>query len=551
MSFDGVLLTRLKDELEILKTGRISKITEIGDSDFIFTIRVHRQNQSLLLSFSPDFARIHLSKRTYDSIVKPKSFTLFLRKHIEGYFIENIETYLCDRIIYFTLQGYNEIQDLKTKYLICEVMGRYSNLILTDENFIILEALKHDGIGEYNRTILPNAKYEFPLMNKINPLPLTLEQLKQIEKEKHLQSPKDYIDTFMGISLNIAYPIFTYPSPITQFYHFLHIENKPCIFKNYKDKLDFYYHSFENPIEKEFSTLSEVLEEFYYKADLEARVRSKTNDLLNFVHRQIQKNEKKIAKFTIELQQKEKTDELRLYGELLLSAPNLKEKKKEITLFNYYTNTELTIPLDIKYTIVENSNRYFKKYQKSKISIAYIHKQTELAKNEIEYFKILEYQIRQASIQEALEIQDELIEAKYLFIKENKPKKKQKPKLLTYELNNTLISVGKNNLQNEYLTHKFAKANEMWFHIKDGAGSHVVVHKETELTEEEIRTAAMLAAYYSSMRLSSSVAVDYTRIRYIKKIPEKRNCFVTYTHHKTIYIDPNEETILKLKVKKQ
>ncbi len=551
MSFDGVFLSRLLKEFEPLKSGRISKILESGDTDFIFTIRANKQNYNLMLSFSSDFARIHLTTMPYDAPLHPKSFTMFLRKHIEGYFIEDIKTYESDRIIYFVLTGYNEMQDFKRKYLICEIMGRYSNMILTEENFKIIEALKHDGIGEYNRTILPNALYEFPKTNKMNPLTLSEKEIIDIIQTKKLSNPKDYMDTFNGVSLNLSYPIFNTDLHEKAFFTYLRIENKPCTFINFKGNLDFYYHNFNNQIIQEYSSLSELLDNFYYKADLQAKVKLKTNDLLTFVNRQLKKNQKKIEKLKSEKLQANLLDDLKLYGELLLSSSNLKEKKKEQLVLNYYTNEEIVIPLDNKYTILENSNRYFKKYQKAKNSLIYIDEQINIAKNEIEYFEMLSFQLQQANINEALEIRDELIEAKYLFKKETKAKKKQKPKLLTYILENeTLICVGKNNLQNEYLTHKLAKSNDMWFHVKDGPGSHVVVFKSDELTEQEIRTAAMIASYYSTLGSSSSVAVDYTRVRNIKKIPGKRNCFVTYTHQKTIYIDPDTSFISNLKVKK-
>lgn len=551
MSFDGIFLSRLIKEFDVLKTGRISKIIESGDTDFILTIRANRQNYNLMMSFSSDFARIHLTTKEYTAPINPKSFTMFLRKHIEGYFIENIQTYQSDRIIYFTLQGYNEMQDFNKKILICEVMGRYSNMILVDENYKIIEALKHDGVGEYNRTILPNAIYTFPQTDKINPLLLTSDEINIIVENKRLSNPKDYMNTFNGVSLNLSYPIFNVELHQHQFYKYLHIKSKPATFINFKGSLDFYYHPFDNDVINSYNTLSELLDDFYYKADIQAKVKLKTNDLLTFINRQINKNKKKIDKLNIEKIEANKLDEYKIYGELLLSVENPKEKKKEIELLNYYTNEYITIPLDIKYSIIENSSKYFKKYQKCKTSLQYIDKQIENAKNEIEYFDMLKYQLESANINEALEIQDELVEGKYIFKKNNKPIKKQKPKLLTYILeNSTTISVGKNNIQNEYLTHKFAKGNEMWFHIKDGSGSHVVIHKEDPLNEEEIRTAANIAAYYSSMNKSSSVAVDYTKVRNIKKIPGKRNCFVTYTNQKTIYIDPSEEFINNLKVKK-
>ena len=552
MSFDGVLLEKIHKEIEFLKTGRISKINESGDTDFVLTIRKDRVNYQLMLSFSSDFSRIHLTNRLYDSILNPRSFTMFLRKHIEGYFIKDILNYECDRILYFELEGYNELQDLNTKYLICEVMGRYSNLILTDKDFIIIDALKHDGIGEYNRTILPNAKYEFPLNNKINPLTKTKDEIIEIFNKNKPSNPKELMMLFNGVSLNLAYPIFNSDFHAERFYEYLHKDIKPVTFKNFKDKVDFYYYPLEGNIIKEYESLSLMLDDFYYQADLRAKVKLKTNDLSNFVKRQIQKYEKKIEKLELELKDTSKAEELKLFGELLLSTPNMKQKKASVVVFNYYTNKDIEIPLDPKITILDNSNKYFKKYQKLKSSVAYINEQLDIAINEIEYFKVIDYQLKDASINDALEIQDELIQNKYLFKNtNNKGKKNQKPKLLTYELDNgTLITVGKNNIQNEYLTHKLAKASEYWFHIKDAPGSHVVLHKMDDLTEDEIRTSAMIAAYYSTYQDSSSVAVDYTKIRNIKKIPGKRACFVSYTHQNTIYIDPDPDFILRLKVKK-
>ena len=552
MSFDGVLLEKLHKEISFLKTGRISKINESGDTDFILTIRHERQNYQMMLSFSSDYSRIHLTNRLYDSVLNPKSFTMLLRKHIEGYFIDDIINYECDRILYFKLSGYNELSDLNHKYLICEVMGRYSNLVLTDENFIIIDALKHDGVGEYNRTILPNAKYEFPLNNKINPMVLSKEEIDSIFLEKNPKNPKELMDLFNGVSLNLAYPVFNTDFHSDSFYDYLHKDIKPITFTNFKGKMDFYYYPLEGNIIKEYDTLSNLLDDYYYQMDLRAKVKLKTNDLSTFVKKQIQKYEKKIEKLNLELLDTAKADKLKLYGELLLSSPNMKEKKSMVNILNYYTNEMIDIPLDPKFTILENSNRYFKKYQKLKSSVSYIEEQMEIAKNEIEYFKVIEYQLKDASINDALEIQAELINGKYLFKNVPKNKKKEKPKLLTYILENgTLITVGKNNVQNEYLTHKMAKPNEMWFHIKDAPGSHVVVHNMGELTEDEIRAGAMVAAYYSTYQESSSVAVDYTRVRNIKKIPGKRACFVSYTHQSTIYIDPDSDYIYKLKVKKQ
>ena len=550
MSFDGVFLSKILDEISFLKTGRISKILESGDTDFIFTIRSQGKNHNLMLSFSSLYSRIHLTERLYDSVKNPKSFTMFLRKHIEGYFIEDIKQYNSDRIMIFTLTGYNEMQDLNKKHLICEIMGRYSNMILTDESYKIIESLKHDGVGEYNRTILPGAIYEFPTTNKLNPFDYQKDDLKNIFK--NINNPKDLLNTFNGISNTFSIDVFKNDDIINNFYNNIHMDIKPSIIIDSNNKKDFYYNPLSYEVIKSYDSISLLLDDYYFKEDLKSKVKAKTGDLLSFVNKQISKYEKKLIKLDMELADANDSDKYRIYGELLLSSSNLKDKLKEIEVFNYYTSENITIKLDNKYTVLDNSNKYFKKYQKAKSSIKYINEQIEESKNEIDYFNVLKYQLNDASINEALEIQDELIENKYLFNKEITNKKKNpKPKLLTFELdNNILISVGKNNIQNEYLTHKLANSNDMWFHVKDAPGSHVVVHNGGELSEEEIRIAANLAAYYSSFKESSSVPVDYTRIRNIKKIPKRRACFVTYKHQSTIYIDPDYDTILKLKIRK-
>ncbi len=551
MSFDGILLEKLHKELDFLITARISKINEAFDTDFIFQLRRDKKNYSLMLSFSSTYSRIHLTKHIETIKDNPKGFTLFLRKHIEGYFIKDIKTYNSDRIIYFVLEGYNALQDLETKYLICEVMGRYSNLILTDDNFIILDALKHDGIGEYNRTILPNAKYEFPQTNKLNPFDFTYDELESIFKEKKITDVKGLMSTFNGVSLSLAYPVFLNDRYAKNFYDFIHLDIKPVIYTNFNQKLDFYFYPLEGNVLKEFSTISDLLDDFYYEEELKLKIKIKTNDLNKFILKQIDKYEKKLLKLNKDLEETKDSYIYMNYGNLLLGYTNLKEKAKELTLKDYITNEDVKIPLDNKYTVLDNANRYFKKYQKLKTSTTYIKEQEEIAKSEIEYFTLLKYQLQQASLSEALEIKQELINNKYLFEDSEKPnKRKDHPKLLTYILpSKALVYVGKNNIQNDYLTNKLAKPNDLWFHIKDAPGSHVILETDNVI-DEDIRYAAIIASYYSTFRDSSSVAVDYTKQKNIKKIPGKKGCFVTYKNQSTIYIDPDINIINKLEVKK-
>ncbi len=548
--FDGIFLNKMLKELNILKTGRINKINESGDTDFIITIRANYNNYNLLISASSNFSRVHLTEKNYDFPAIPKSFTMLLRKHIGGFFIKDIYTHSSDRVLVFSLEGFDELAYKKEYFLIAEIMGRYSNIILTDNNYEIVDSLKHDGIGEYNRTILPHATYTFPESDKLNPFDYNHDELINIINSKKLETPKDYMNTFNGVSFSIAEPIFINDNHAENFYNYLNIEIKPSVILNFKEKKDFYYNPFNSNVVKSYESLSLMLDDYYYQEDLNAKIKLKTNDLSSFINKEIKKLENKLIKLNKELNNTDEAETFKLYGELLLSAPNLKDKQKSIEILNYYNNELVKIPLDIKYTILENSNKYYKKYQKSKNAITYINEQIEKANNEITYFKSLSFQISISNINDALEIKEELINNKYLFDKENKNKKKLKPKLLTYDLGDAFISVGKNNLQNDYLTHKLAKPNELWFHVKDAPGSHVVLHKSEDITEEEIRTAALIAAYYSTMGESSSVPVDYTKIKNLKKVPKIKGSFVTMTHQKTIYIDPDKNIIDSLKVKK-
>lgn len=544
MGFDGVLLHKLLPEFQVLKSGRISKIMESGDTDFVLTIRANHKNYNLMLGLSCEYSRIHLTEKTYDFPLTPKSLTMFLRKHIEGYFIEDIYQYKNDRIVVFVLAGYSEMKDLTKKYLICEIMGRYSNLILADQDYQILEVLKHTGVTEFGRTMLPNAIYQFPSTEKLNPFDLSKQELQNLS----VSSPKELCQTLEGISLQFAQYIFKKENAMYHLDELLHQEILPTSFLTENGKMDYYCYPLNSPIHT-YNSISEMLDEFYYEADNQAKIKLKTNDLVNFINKQIQKNEKKIKKLNGELADTFLAEEYKVKGELLLSYPNLKKKESAVSVYNYYTNEEIVISLDIRYDVITNSQRFFKKYQKAKTAVQYIKQQMDLANNEIEYFKMLLAQLEHASINDALEIQQELIDQRYMLSNKKQTKKKMKPNFLIYLVDGIEIYVGKNNLQNEYLTHKLAKSNTYWFHIQNGTGSHVIVNT-CELDEVLIRTAAMLAAAYSSYKDSSSIAVDYTQVRNIKKIPGKRACFVTYTNQKTIYIDVDKSYLESLRIKK-
>ncbi len=545
MPLDGLMLYKICEEIKPLIGGKINKVLEVSESDYIFQVRSNFKNYNLLLSASNQYYRLHLTEKKYEYPLVPKAFTMLLRKHLEGSIILDISTIFCDRIIEIKTKGINEIGDMQYTSLFLELMGKDSNIILV-KNSIIIDAYKKENSIESKRIIFPNASYE-PYTNttKIDPTKLNYDELNQ--KVSGSIDSKALQNVFNGLSFKTANFIMNQKNPSETFYDIIHNNPTPNSFTDNK-KSDYYFTNIGYDVIKNYNSISSMLDDIYYDKALKERIKEKSSNLFSTIKSKIKRLEEKISKLQTELNEAKNLDTYRLYGELLLQYVNIKDKKDEINALNYYTNEYVMIPLDKKYNIVDNSKIYYKKYQKAKNATMHIVEQLQIANDDLNYFKIIYSQLENANMADILEIENELVELKYIKKNQNKKKRKVKTKILTYELDDdTKIYVGKNNIQNELVTHKIAKYNDIWFHVKDAPGSHVVVSKNSELTETDIRTAAMIASYYSTYKDSSSVAVDYTQVRYIKKIPGKKACFVTYTNQKTIYIDPSKEFIDNLK----
>ena len=536
---DGIFFYKLANELNMLKTGKINKIQEISDEEFLFTVRRNSNNIKLLISLSPNSSRIHITKEDYSFPREPKPFTMLLRKHFEGSNIKSIEAHETDRIIDIKTSKYNELGDFEEKTLHVEIMGRYSNLVL-EENNMIIDALRHIGVSDL-RTIMPNALYTYPdTQNKINPYSVSQDELRTVLTDVY--NPSELCTKILGLSKTNAIYCFDQENYIDAFYNLLN-SNIPSLNKG--AKYDVNYINIGDSTT--FNTYSELLEYYFKDVALKERVRAKTGNIEQTIKKLIKRNEEKIIKLENELEATKKADTYKLYGELLIANSYIKEKSDKIEVLNYYTNETITIPLDKKLYIKENANNYFKKYRKSKNTVLYATKELENATNEIEYLRLILSQIENSEVlEDVLEIQDELIREKYI-IPQKKVSKLNKVQILTYIVNDNIVYVGKNNMQNEKVTHELAHKENLWFHVKDAPGSHVVLQKNQDYTEEEIRTCAMLAAYYSTYRNSSSVPVEYTKVRNIKSIPGKRKCFVSIKGEKTIYIDPDKNIIDSLK----
>ena len=570
MSFDGLFTKAMVDELaRTLKGGRINKVHQPYKNEVILTIRANGVNQKLLFSAHPSYARVQLTNEAYENPSEPPMFCMLLRKHIEGYILEDVYQVENDRMIIFEIKGRNEIGDVSYKQLIIEIMGRHSNIILVDKTRnIILDSVKHVSFAvNSHRAILPGQPYIYPPeQNKQNPFSAVEDDVLRKIDFNSGKLDRQIVEHFAGTSPLFAKEVIyqsgianrvTIPTTFIQMIQRIEKGQLDPAIMAAGNKEVFYLFPLEHVKGevKSFATLSELLDRFYFGKAERDRVKQQGHDIERLILNEKEKNEKKIEKLEVTLREAEKADLLQRYGELLTA--NLyaaKKGMKEIEVIDYYDETggTVAISLDPRKTPSENAQKYFSKYQKAKNSVSIVIEQIEKAREEVLYFENLLQQVQSASPKDIQEIRDELIDGGYIRSRQKRNAKKisnAKPILDHYHASDgTEMIVGKNNKQNDYLTNKVAARDEIWLHTKDIPGSHVVIRSK-EPSETTIHEAANLAAYYSKARNSSSVPVDYTRVRYVKKPNGAKPGFVIYDNQQTVYVTPEEELVLKLKKK--
>jgi len=570
MSFDGFFTYCMEKELrENLLGGRITKIYQPFKNELIIQIRAKGKNQKVLLSTHPSFSRIHLTNETYDNPKEPPMFCMLLRKHLEGSIVDDIYQIHLERMIVFELKTRNELGDISYKQLIMEIMGRHSNIILVDKDRnMILDSIKHlSPAVNRHRTVLPGHTYVLPpSQNKINPLESDEETvLKKLDFNAG-KIAEQIVQNFSGISPLLANEIVhqaglanrkTLPKAFLKVVSYIkNMEISPEMVLT--EKKEFFYIlplTHLNGERKRFSTISELLDRFYYQKAERDRVKQLGQDLERLIVNERNKNLNKIKKLEKTLKEAEKKEQYKLYGELLTANMYAIQKgDKEVEVYNYYdeNNSLIKIPLDPQKTPSENAQSYYQKYQKLKNSISIVNEQIKKANEEIDYFEGLMQQLDVATHKDLEEIREELLEEGYIKKKAslNNRKKKEKLELEQFISNDgTVILVGKNNKQNDYLTNKLANKDDLWLHTKDIPGSHVVIRNPNP-TFETIQEGAILAAYYSKARHSSSVPVDYTKVRHVKKPKGAKPGFVIYENQQTVYVTPDEEVIFKMRAKK-
>ena len=550
MSFDGFFLHHMVEELRTeLLNGRIQKINQPFDQELVLQIRSNRQSHRLLLSAHPVFGRIQLTVTTFENPAQPSTFIMVLRKYLQGAVIESIEQIENDRIVEITVSNKNEIGDDIQATLIIEIMGKHSNILLVDKSSNkILEVIKHIGFSQNSyRTLLPGATYIAPPNTEaLNPFTTKDEKLFEILQTQELTA-KNLQSLFQGLGRDTAIELenLLTDDRFSNFRDFFKQETNPCL----TDK-SFSCVPFSTKIEGHFSSLSQLLDVFYKDKAERDRVKQQASELIRRVENELQKNRQKLKKQEKELLATENAEEFRQKGELLTTflhqVPN---DQDQVVLDNYYTNQPVTIALDKALTPNQNAQRYFKRYQKLKEAVKYLTDLIEETKSTILYLESVETVLNQAGLDEIAEIREELIQTGFIRRRQReKIQKRKKPEKYLASDGKTIILVGRNNLQNEELTFKIARKEELWFHAKNIPGSHVVISGNLNPSDEVKTDAAELAAYYSKGRLSNLVQVDMIEVKKLNKPTGGKPGFVTYTGQKTLRVTPDSEKIESMKL---
>lgn len=500
MPIDGYFLDRMVQELKPkIVHGKLRKIKSPTKTSFLLEFYQLDKSHYLLLDLNLSSPNLRLTNDLVDA--ESSNFIIHLKKHLLNAELNEITQYKKDRILKFNFTGVDTFLGFVNRSLIFEVMGKSSNLVLLDENDIIIDSYnKH--FNEDKRSILPKLKYEvFPQDKKdFNYNDLI-----------HLSSPEDLFKNYMGFSKDLANYVFNNKINID-----IEPTNPTIYISNRK-----VFHAVDLKLggeKKNFNTLSELLN-YYYSLEPEVQ-----NYLLEISIKEVKKLQSKKQKLSEDYQINQDYDQYRVLADDIYASG--------LDLKNHYSSFK-GYELDYSMTLNENAQKFYSKYTKQKKSLDHLTKQIEITDNFLRYHEdiIANFDNLGKKDLDDLEIEFEQLN----LIKKEKVKKKKPSPLTTYETKNGTIFVGKSGLQNEQITHRIAKPNDLWFHVKDAPGAHVVL--KGEVSEENIRKAAKLAALNSPLKHSSSIPVDYTQIKFIKKIKGHPGYYVTYSHQKTIYID--------------
>lgn len=569
MAFDGIVIANLVSELnQTAKNARIYKIAQPEKDALLLTLKGTCGQKRLFLSASASLPLTYLTDTNKPSPMTAPNFCMLLRKHIANGRIVRIWQPDMERIIHFEIEHLDDLGDIRKKTLTIELMGKHSNLIFTDETNRIIDSIKHVSAQVSSvREVLPGREYFVPTQGKKNPLLADEAEFFRQVLDKPAAAAKAVYTAYTGISPCAANEIcyragvdadaptasLSEEEKIHLCHHFL------WMMQDIKEERFFPNIVLEDRRPLEFSSVrltqyghleceqsasvSEILEHFYAVRDTYTRIRQKSADLRKIVSTASERSHKKYQLQLKQLKDTEKRDKYKVYGELIHTyGYNLEEGAKSLEALNYYTNEKIKIPLDPQLTPMENSKKYFEKYNKLKRTHEALSELTIETKAEIEHLESIAASLDIALNEEDLvQIREELAEYGYIRRKGHEKRQKTKSRPFHYRSSDGFdIYIGKNNYQNEELTFKFANGGDWWFHAKKIPGSHVVVKANgRELPDRTFEQAAMLAGYYSQGRDAKKLEIDYLQRKNVKKPNGSPPGFVVYYTNYSMAVHPD------------
>ncbi len=573
---DGLTLAAAVSELAVLIDGKIDKIQQPGRDELIITVRSYGSVYRLLLSASAENSRVQLTGQRPENPAEPPMFCMLLRKHLAGGRILSVDQPNFDRIVVFRISSYNDLGDLAVYKLVCEVMGKHSNIMLVNEKDIILDSIKRVDLSmSAVRPILPGVKYSIPkTQEKLDPRHATYNDfVAALEADGRLD--KRLSESFYGLSPDMAKLLSNY----------IGISKGRCemLEDDEKDKLcsglvGFYadvtagkftpsaicgpggavkavYPFKPSHLDAiEYPSVWEALDAMYSNRDIADRLKQRYLSLQKLIQNAIARCERKLNMLSEECPSEDELERIRLNGELVTA--NLYRINKGMAEFvaeNYYCDppSRAIITLDPKLSPSENAQLYYKRYRKGQRAREMSCEQMRETSHELAYLEgQLDNLVKCETQADIEEIREEMVSLRYIRKSSIKRSRKAMPavsKPMRFVSSDGIeLMVGKNNRQNDMLTLKMARPNDWWFHAKDIPGSHVVAQYSGELPRRTLFEAALLASYYSRSRTGENVPVDYTLKRFVKKPAGAKPGMVIYTDQKTVYVTPDEKTVFKL-----
>lgn len=559
MAFDGIITAAMTKELQDnITLGKIDKIYQPEVDELVLNIHTRDGNKRLYATVDSSAACVRLIESNPLNPPTPLAFCMLLRKHLQGGRIVSVEQKDSERIIEISLETLNELGFTVSKKLIYEIMGKHSNIVLVDMTTgKVIDSIKRISIDVNRaRQILPGKIYEYPPAQDKIPFKTASAEVLDDAGE----TGKAILSKIGGISPAVAAELVTKDHRRDFLNEVISsIDEGDFTARVYEDEKgvprEFHVMSlseYEDVCQrKTFDTLSHALTYYFENKTQSNRAKQKSHDLVKSVQSSLDKVLLKKQRLSEDLLDAENSEDLRLYGELLTASMHLlKPGMKNITVTNYYDGSEVTIPLDPRFSPNKNAQSYYKRYGKSKTAIKEKKIQLEENQESIDYLEsVLTFLNNTDSIAEIEEIRSELEETGYVRRRRQSNRSKQKKFKANphhYETSDGFkLLVGRNNKENDVLTLKTASKNDYWFHTKDIPGSHVILLTEgREITETAIYEAAALAAFHSKSRSSENVPVDYVLVKHVKKPAGAKPGMVIFTNNKTVFVDPKEPSVV-------